>query len=404
MSGEQIWNSCKGYVMIRLKGVSLEKSLELLRQNGIKLLLVERHAYTVCDLVMSVKDFKKIRYILRRRNVTVKILKKGTIILRLKALRRRKMLLLGPLLLALLLFGSTLFVWDVKIEGDLSLHGYVRAHLQEMGIGTGMLKGDVDTEEFNRSLLIKYPQMSWAQTQIVGMQLIIKVVDADQAPQMLETGFANVVAKKDALVYSIIPLNGQAAVLEGAIVKKGDILIAGTMTHLDKKARYVRARGVVLGRVWYYGEAIDSVYAQNRVTTGRQSRQRWFCIGDWALPIETGELFADYDEKWTATPLCSLWIPVKLVTRQIYEVSPQMIDRDLTELKDRLRQEAIEQALSRQDYRKILNTSVKFTELGGGLIKAEAALEVLEEIGETVPLEIPDIQEESIWSRAAAQE
>ena len=389
--------------MIRIKGVSLEKSLELLRQNGIRLISVKRPTYTECVVVMRIRDFKRMRYILRRRRIYVKILKKGSWFLRFKALRRRKMLLVGTLLIGFLLVVSTMFIWDVTIEGDLALHGAVRTYLEEAGITAGMLKQDIDTKELTRSLLISHPEIAWAQARIEGMKLIVEVVKAAEPPQLLEVDPTDVVAAKDALVYSIYPLNGQAAVKEGQTVKKGDLLISGTMVHQDKKTRYVHAQGIVTGRVWYYASVVDSVYTEERVHTGRQSRQRWYCLLDWNIPIETGEVFVNYDEEWTITPLCDLLVPLKLVTRTIYEVSPTMADRDIEALKEELGQRALEKALSENEYRKILSTSVEFIELMGGLIKAEATIEALEDIGETVPLTIPETQEESIWSPTVVQ-
>ena len=204
---------------------------------------------------------------------------------------------------------------------------------------------------------------------------------------MLSSEPADVVATKDALIHSVAAMQGQAAVRQGQTVKKGQTLISGSVLHEGKEPRYVHARGDVIGRVWYSETVIESVYDQMRTRTGRQSSIRWLCIGNWKIVIENGQEFAQQDTEMSETYLSNSWFPVKIVEQKCFEVSVAVKPKDQAELKKQMERQAMEKALSQKSYRGIYGMDTVFTELEGGLLKAEINLEVLESIGKTVPLQ-----------------
>ena len=112
---------------------------------------------------MSITSFVKLRFLLRKQRVHIRILGKGGIPVKMMKLKRRKILLLGPLLVAAAIWAVTSFVWTVQVTGSEMLEGAVRTHLKSMGIEAVLPKNAVDIEKISKSLLLSNPAIAWAQ-------------------------------------------------------------------------------------------------------------------------------------------------------------------------------------------------------------------------------------------------
>ena len=145
--------------------------------------------------------------------------------------RRRYALLAGLALCVLLLFGGSFFVWDFDITGNsaVSDEQILRA-LEKYGIGIGTPGLSIDQEDLRNHVLLDLPDVSWMAVNVRGCTAHVQVVERVRSPAIVERrSAANVVADKDGLVMKVEALDGQAQVLPGTTVTKGQLLISGVV-------------------------------------------------------------------------------------------------------------------------------------------------------------------------------
>ena len=86
--------------------------------------------------------------------------------------------------------------------------------------------------------------VAWVGMEMKGTNLIVKVVEADKKPEIInEDEYCNIVAKKDGIVTKVKAQNGTPIVSEGTTVKKGDVLVQGWIEGKYTDNRYVHAEG-----------------------------------------------------------------------------------------------------------------------------------------------------------------
>ena len=114
------------------------------------------------------------------------------------------------------------------------------------------LKDKINKEEIINKIRYQREDIAWIGIEIDGTNAIVKIVEADSKPEIIdENDYCNVVASKDAVISKISAQNGTLMVKEGDQVKKGDILIAGWMEGKYTGKNYVNANGSVKAKVMY---------------------------------------------------------------------------------------------------------------------------------------------------------
>ena len=84
-----------------------------------------------------------------------------------------------------------------------------------------------------------------------------------------ESGYRNIVAKKDAYITKIISTKGVNLVRSGEYVKKGDVLISGEIKLYEEVKGDTLATGYVYGNVWYNVEVSIPKEENKKEYTGK---------------------------------------------------------------------------------------------------------------------------------------
>ncbi len=83
-------------------------------------------------------------------------------------------------------------------------------------------------DEIITKIKLKRNDISWIGINIKGTNVIVKIVKAEEKPEIVNnTDYCNIIASKSGVITKIVAQNGTAIVKEGDKVEKGDILIAG---------------------------------------------------------------------------------------------------------------------------------------------------------------------------------
>lgn len=166
----------------------------------------------------------------------------------------KRYVLLGALgVFLLLLLGSNLFIWDFEVTGnDTVPTEEILRSLERQGITVGSMSSAIDQEDLRNHMLLELPDVSWLAVNVRGCVAHIQVVERLRPPPIVqENEKTNVVAARDGLVTKVEALDGQANVMAGNTVIKGQILISGVSDGGAGGMRLMHSMGNVWARTWH---------------------------------------------------------------------------------------------------------------------------------------------------------
>lgn len=172
--------------------------------------------------------------------------------------RRRYALLAGLSLVAALLVANSLFIRDFEVSGNETVRTEVilRA-LEKAGVRRGTFALSFRPKDVCNRVLPEIPELAWLTVNVRGSCAYVSVRERVPKPEIVnERAPTNVVARRDALVTEVRALNGEAKVLPGTTVLKGQLLISGavdttTTPNPTVATRFLAGHGEVWGRTWY---------------------------------------------------------------------------------------------------------------------------------------------------------
>ena len=389
----------KGYVRIRLKGYSPERFLNLCRTHNILLWDLQNQGLSY-EMSMSISDFRRLRPMLRKTHSRMELLERHGLPFFLFRYRKRKMFFAGILFAAAILYSLSFFIWNIHIEGNVSLSTEVLlAYLEEEQVVHGMLKKDVDCEDIRRSLRIRFPDIVWVSAEIRGTRLIIRMKENRDGFEIQEEGKEegpqDIVASRDGVLVSILTRSGVPQVMAGDEVKAGDVLISGTLDILDDAGtvihhRYVSADGTIYARTEYPYEDTFLLSHEEKVYTGRKRRAFYLEMGEKRLA------FGGLPDSFSNSSILKKEYPLHLtenfylpfvfgsVLREEYEILVRPYTKEEAESLAEARLEDFKKKL-REKGVQIIENNVKIRTTDY-YCQARGNIYVIEEIGRAVPL------------------
>lgn len=397
----------KGYVVIHLSGYSPERFLNLCSRHKIVLWGL-RSVGTEYEMCMSIRAFRKLRPLVHKTKTKVVILERHGLPFILYQYRSRKMFAAGALGGMALLYGLSLFIWNIHVEGNYSLSDEVILnYLASEEIVHGMAKKEIHGEEIEAKLREHFPEITWTSAEVKGTRLIIHVQEnEDSVPETIpKEEPADLVASESGTVVSIIVRSGTPKVSEGMEVQKGELLVQGKveiMADSEEVANvhYVHADADIrIQRSEHYKASFSMRYVK-KIYTGRKRTSLYLIIGnrrfDVGLPRKTAYEQSDFITSELPFKLTeNFYLPVVLgrQTEQEYVPTDSVYTREealfrakeeLSQFFEKLRIKGLQ----------IIENNVKI-EINGDLCTA-AGEYILEEtaVQEQTPKEEPDEERE----------
>lgn len=168
-------------------------------------------------------------------------------------LRRRVALRLSLLAVTAALALGSFCVWDFEIEGETAVSDEELLRvLGKYGVGIGSFCWDIDQEALRNHVLLELDELSWITVNVRGYRALVQVRPRTPKPEIVdEQTPVNIVARRGGVIVSVEPLGGEAVVLAGSTVKKGDLLISGLSDRGGQRVELLAAMGRVEARTWY---------------------------------------------------------------------------------------------------------------------------------------------------------
>ncbi len=227
-----LWQWFCGYVCISLYGRQINRFLNLCSRNGIRLWKITRDIEHVIRVHIGLKDFYYLKPYLRKTKTRMKIVSKKGFPFWCYRHPKLKWMLVMLFFAGCMFLYSFNFIWKIEIQGNYKVSTYeLMEFLEGREIETGIKKDQIDCSALEYQLRQNFQDLGWVSVYINRTKLCIEIkeslYDAFESIPEEENVQYNLVAQKDAIIYSIITRKGVAVVKNGQTVKAGDLLVLG---------------------------------------------------------------------------------------------------------------------------------------------------------------------------------
>lgn len=154
----------------------------------------------------------------------------------------------------LFLFFLSRLVFSIEIiHNDKDLRQLILTEINNQGINKFHFRVSYQTKEkIKANILVKYKdKIEWLEITNIGTKYIINVeeriinnLNKDDIP-------SNIVASKDGIITSIEASSGEIIKKINDYVRKGDIIISGSITKNGQLVSKIKAKGTVYAETWY---------------------------------------------------------------------------------------------------------------------------------------------------------
>lgn len=150
----------------------------------------------------------------------------------LKRYKKRPGLVVGLIIMLMLTKLSTMFVWDISVEGNVNVSdAEILTALSEHGFSVGSYIPGVDFYSICHKLLLSNGNLSWVSVNMEGTEAKVVVIENDikGTPEYGNGSPSNLVAAFEGEIVRTESASGQVMVKAGDKVSKGQLLISGVV-------------------------------------------------------------------------------------------------------------------------------------------------------------------------------
>lgn len=266
----------EGMVKVKFQGHSPERFFNLCSQGEIEIWNIScaDHEYECC---MTVKGFFACRPLAKKAGIRLKLLKKQGLPFFFYRNRKRKLWAAGFFSFFIILYLCSLFIWDIEFQGNLRHSDQELLHFLEIeGISCGIRRNGIDCEGLEGRIRSQYPDVTWVSARVEGTRLYIHMKENDVVLTVPKKDKipCDLAAAEDGEIVSMIVRSGVPMVHPGDTVKKGQVLVSGTIPITDDAGTVVsehtvRADADIIGRYRLTEKKQISLWHEERVFTGK---------------------------------------------------------------------------------------------------------------------------------------
>ncbi len=390
-------NYIKGYLVVEVKGFSIERFMNLAVNKNIYLWDVI-YLKDKIQFKVSIKGYKLLKECGKKTRCRIKIIdKKGYPFFMFKY-RRRKILFGGIGFFLVILYVMSLFIWSINVIGVEDVEVYkIIEYLNKENIKGGTLRSKIKSNELEEKLIEEFDNLSWVNVQKKGTTLHISCSEVLEEKKIEENNNSTkIIANKNGVITEVFVKTGTALLKPGDVFKVGDILISGEVL-IDEdsgKTKRVQPKGKVRGRVDYDVEFLIKNEYVSTEPTGKKEIVRSILLGENKVKIGISRnKFENYDIISESKRLSfgeNYDTPIVYLKETYVEVEALMKKRTEEESKiygKKLINTTITEKFEENQEVEVENIDIKFENKKEGLI-VRAKITVTENIG----IEIEEIE------------
>ncbi len=325
-----------------VQGLNLERFLNLLLQNDIRLLKAKRTDTRTLRCTCRSADLPVILDLAAQKGWSIQHTGSAGLSAVWMHIRKRPGIPIGLTLMFVFLCAATRFIWKVDIRGADAYQAELSSFLQQSGYTAGIPRNRIDAKALESILTQRYPEIAWFQAYVSGMTLVVEVTHGTLPPQEETHEAGSVYAAQNGIIHSIRVYAGTPAVKAGDVVQKGDLLIRGEERSYDGTLRQVHADGVVLARCWQSFSVRLPMYELHSIETGAETAVTALCTPWFSVPLSGDEpAYLTSNRIITQVPVGGVFFPVYRQTTLYREVSLEKLPRDEQTVRSEAEQAAL---------------------------------------------------------------
>lgn len=305
-------------IRIKISGKNIERFIKRLNTHGInihKLVYVNHDTIIITisksdyDEVLKLKSIYEVSYV-----DSVGYLKKKALFF------KNRILILSFIVGLFIIYFLSNMVFSVEvIYNDSKIRELLIEELRNNGIYPHTFKKSYEKLEEIKAKIISSNRdtLEWIEIENVGTKYIVRVEERKDNPSTTKGKIRDIVAKTDARIISLDISSGSIVRHSGDYVKKGDVIVSGTIMLNENIKGYTVSDGKVYGEVWYKTSVSYPLYYYEERDTNRKNNAFVF-----TFLSKRFELFKKFDKSKSdeIVLLDSYLLPIKLSYERQKEV------------------------------------------------------------------------------------
>ncbi len=328
------------YVLVKIEGKNVGNYVKWLIKNKINIINLNIVKHNELKILIDYKNFNLLSKYSKTYKITI-IRKYGK--LRLFDILKNNIIIILCLMLSIifLYFLSNIILSVDVIYNDSEVVDLIKKELAKYDIKKYEKKKSYEylDKVKERILNDNKDTLEWLEIEESGTKYIVRLVERKKETKQNEYQYQSVVASKDATIASIKAYSGEKVKQVNEYVKKGDVIISGILTKPDGTNLYTKAKGSVLGEVWYKVSVEYPLYYKEERVTGKNKSVILICFLNKEIPIFPYKKYKQF-KRQSRSLIENNFIPFKITKEKLYEV---IIKEDIYTNEEAI-QKAIEEA------------------------------------------------------------
>lgn len=325
-------------ISIKITGKKIERFIKRLIDNNIKIDSLIKVSDEEIIIEIDYKDYFKIKKL--KTIYKIKVIKY-------KGFKRIKQYLIVNKMTIFVIFCSIVFLFNMSntlfniqvIHDNHALKSLILEELSKNGVKVHKKKpSNEKIKKIKQKILEKHKnKIEWIEIEERGTSYIIRLEERKVVKKEAENCHRSIVASKSAIIRKIVAQNGVVEKEIGQYVRKGEVIINGSIKLGDDVKSSVSAKGTVFGDVWYTVKVKYPYIIKEKRYTGNVNGAVMLNVFD-DKKIIFGTKYTNYETSYKIR-LSSTYLPIFIAYGKNREILT--IDTILTE------EEAYEMALAR---------------------------------------------------------
>lgn len=278
----------KGYVIIRVESLCVERFISICIRRGIRLLEIDKRDGNSFLCVVSNNDFRRMLPVVHKTKAKVSIVKKYGLNMLIRRLKNRMGFVIGAAVFPIMILVMSQFVWSVQVNGVSAADAAeISQCLEEWGISRGMLTCRMPSaSDIKIKIMARFDDVSWAWVYSEGTRVRVEVRKGRPVPELEDIDVpCDIVAARSGIITEIVTERGSGCVRPGSAVSAGDILIAGTVENKNGGYYTVHAQGSVYANTSQTVSDEFPMYRDCIETTGECVKRYTLKFFAWDIPL-----------------------------------------------------------------------------------------------------------------------
>lgn len=291
-----LWRYIFGFLKIKIYGENIEKTINTVSANGIKIWNLHYHNSCIYGNI-SIKSFLRLRDIKRIRNCKIKIIKKHGLIFKLKRYNKRIGFAVGLTVFLFTLYFLSNFVWIINVEGNKNISTQqIKSICKEMGIYEGVKKNRINSKYNAQRLQLMQKEIAWCSLNVEGSILNINLTEQPVSEKEERQSPSNLKALTDGKIIKIDVTSGNVPVKVGDVVSKGEILVSGIIQN-SSSTLFVHSSGEIIAETQRVFSASGDFVMTETIETDEVITRRTIDFFNFKIPLFLGKIEKEYTYK-----------------------------------------------------------------------------------------------------------